>query len=171
MKLLKKIVRKQGINFDGKTIYREAVRGVIIKDKTLLMIYSSKDGDYKFPGGGIDTGETHETALVREVSEECGATVLTINDELGKVIEFDIPIEANYDVFEMVSLYYLCEIDPNLGEQSLDQYEKDLGFTPVWMDIDKVISKNQMLIDSNNFPRWTPRELFVLKHIKEKFRL
>lgn len=164
MKLLKGIIRKQGIDFNGKKIYREAVRGVVIKDKTLLMIYSSKYGDYKFPGGGIDIGESHETALVREIREECGATVLSINDELGKVIEYDIPIEENYDVFEMVSFYYICEVDPNFGEQSLDQYEKDLGFTPIWVDIDKAISTNKMLIDSNNFPRWTPREVFVLEH-------
>jgi hypothetical protein len=57
MKLLKEIVKKQGINFDGKAINREAVRGVIIKNNKLLMIYSSKDGEYKFPGGGIDIGE------------------------------------------------------------------------------------------------------------------
>ncbi len=57
MKLLKEIIRKQGINFDGKTVYREAVRGVIIRNKTLLMVYSSKDGDYKFPGGGVDIGQ------------------------------------------------------------------------------------------------------------------
>lgn len=49
MKILKEIVRKQGINFDGETIYRVAVKGVIIKGKTLLMIYLLKDGDYKFP--------------------------------------------------------------------------------------------------------------------------
>jgi len=168
MKLLKEIIRKQGINFDGNTIYREAVRGVVINGKTLLMIYSSKDGDYKFPGGGINIGETHETALVREIREECGATVLSINEELGKVIEFDIPIEENYDVFKMVSFYYICEVDPDFGEQSLDQYEIDLGFTPIWVDIDKAISTNRMLIDSNNFPRWTPRETFVLEYIKEK---
>jgi len=92
-------------------------------------------------------------------------------NELGKVIEFDIPIEENYDVFEMVSFYYICEVDPNFGEQSLEQYEQDLGFTPIWVDIDKAIFTNQMLIDSNNFPRWTPREIFVLEHIKDKFRL
>ena len=169
MKLLKEIIRKQGINFDGKTIYREAVRGVIFRNRALLMVYSPKNGDYKFPGGGVDTGETHETAIVREIREECGAKVLSINDELGKVIEFDIPIEEDYDVFKMVSFYYICEVDPDFGEQSLDQYEKDLGFTPIWVDIDKAILTNKMLIDSNNFPRWTPREIFVLEYIKEKF--
>ncbi len=168
MKLLKEIISKQGISFEGKMIYREAVRGVIMKGKTLLMIYSSKDGDYKFPGGGIDTGETHETALIREIREECGATVLSINGELGKVIEFDIPAEKDYDVLKMASFYYICEIDPNLGEQSLELYEKDLGFTPVWADIDEAISTNKMLIESCSFPRWTPRETFVLEYIKEK---
>lgn len=137
MKLLKEIMRKQGINLAGKTIYREAVRGVIIKDRTLLLIYSEKDGDYKFPGGGVDKGETHESALVREISEECGAKVLSINEELGKVVEYDKPVEEDYDTYKMESFYYLCEVDPNLGEQSLDQYEKDLGFIPVWVDIDK----------------------------------
>lgn len=166
MRMLKEIVRKRDINFNGKTIYREAVRGVIIRKRDLLMVYSSKNGDYKFPGGGIDTGETYEAALVREVSEECGARVLSINDELGKVIEFDIPIEENYDVFKMVSFYYICEVDLNLGEQSLDQYEKDLDFKPIWIDIDKAISTNRTLIDSKNYPRWTPRETFVLEHIK-----
>lgn len=71
----------------------------------------------------------------------------------------------------MVSFYYICEVDPNLGEQTLDQYEKDLGFTPMWVDIDKAILTNQMLIGTNNFPRWISRETFVLKHIKEKYRL
>jgi len=171
VKLLKEIMRKQGLILNGKTFYREAVRGVILKDRTLLMIYSTKEGDYKFPGGGIEAGETHETALVREVKEECGATVLSINDELGKVVEYDIPLEKEYDVSRRISYYYICEIDSSLGEQSLDQYEKDLGFIPVWVDIDKAIQTNKMLIEANNCPRWTPREAFVLEHIKEKFGL
>lgn len=51
-------------------IFREAVRGIIKHENKLLMVYSSKDGDYKFPGGGVDVGETHEEALVREIREE-----------------------------------------------------------------------------------------------------
>ncbi|HZK35276.1 MAG TPA: NUDIX domain-containing protein [Bacillota bacterium] len=171
MKLLKRIIRKQGIKLDGKTIYRKAVRGVIVEGRTLLMVYSSKDGDYKFPGGGVKSGETYEESLIREVNEECGATVLSIDDELGKVIELDIAKEEEYDVFKMVSYYYMCGVDPELRDQSLDQYEKDLGLTPVWVDIDKAILANQLLIDSDNFSSWTPREAFILKYIKEKLSL
>lgn len=171
MKLIKEFIRKQGLNLNGRTRYRESVRGVILKDKSLLMIFSPKGGDYLFPGGGVDKGESYERALVREISEECGAKVLSINGDLGKIIEFDTPKEKEYDVYKLASYYYVCEVDPKLDKQSLDQYEIDLGFTPRWVDIDEAISTNQMLIDSNNFPRWTPRETFVLKYIKEKFRL
>lgn len=138
-----------------------------MKGEKLLMIYSTIDGDYKFPGGGIDSDETHEDALIREISEEAGAKVLSIKGALGKVIEYDIPAEAEYDVFQMVSFYYFCEVDPSLGAQSLDQYEKELGLTPVWVDIDTAIAANQALIDSNSCPRWTPaRNLRVDLHQK-----
>ncbi len=171
MKLLKEIVRMQGLNLDGKAIHRDAVRAVIIEGRRLLLIYSPKDRDYKFPGGGVSAGETKQTALIREVREESGATVLSIDEELGKVIELDTPSEEGYDVFRMVSFYYLCTIHPVLGEQTLEQYERELGFTPVWADIDETISANKTLMHSTNFPRWTPRETFVLQYIKEKYRL
>ena len=117
------------------------------------MIYSLNGGDYKFPGGGVDINETKETALIREVIEECGATVISIKDEIGKMIEFDRPLKEQYSVFKMISTYYLCEVDPIFGKQILDSYEKNLGFTPVWVDIDEAIVVNKELIDSNRFPR------------------
>lgn len=76
MKILTEIHRRAGIHAKGKTIYRTAVRGVILRGRNLLMIHSSHVGDYKFPGGGVDEGETHAQALSREIQEECG-TFLT----------------------------------------------------------------------------------------------
>lgn len=170
MKLLKEIVRKQGINFEGKTIYREAVRGIIINGKKLLMIHSAKDGDYKFPGGGVELGETYEETLIREVKEESGATVTKILKEFGKVLEYDKPIEQEFEVFKMTSYYYECRINTLLGEQSLDQYEEDLGFKPIWVDIDDAITNNKSIINSSQkeIPRWTPRETYILELIKEE---
>jgi 8-oxo-dGTP pyrophosphatase MutT (NUDIX family) len=171
MKLLKEFIRNQDINLNGKAIYREAVRGVALRGKTLLMIRSSKDGDLRFPGGGVKPGETHEAALSREIREECGAALLSVQGGLGYVVECGAPVEKDFDVFKMASFYYICEVNSDFGEQSLDRYEEDLGFRPVWADIDEAISTNKALIDAGRHPRWTPRETFVLEYVKEAFGL
>lgn len=170
MRLLKEIFRKDNLNLSGRAISREAVRGIIRQENRLLMVHSSKDGDYKFPGGGVDAGETCEEALVREIREECGARVTSICSEFGMVIEYDKPKEPGYDVFKMTSRYYICSIDPVLGDQSLDEYEEKLGFEPVWIDIDSAINANKTVIDTkkHDAPRWTQRELYVLELLKKE---
>ncbi len=149
-------------------IFREAVRGIIKHENKLLMVYSSKNGEYKFPGGGVDAGETYEEALIREIREECGAKVTDICSEFGKMVEYDVPIEKEFDVFKMISYYYVCDVAPTLKEQALDEYEEDLGFKPVWIDIDSAIEANRAVIKekADNAPRWTQRELFVLELLK-----
>ena len=69
MQILAEIHHAEGINIEGKTVHRNAVRAVILRGQELLMIYSANVGDYKFPGGGVNKGETHKQALVREVKE------------------------------------------------------------------------------------------------------
>jgi 8-oxo-dGTP diphosphatase len=165
MRILTEIHRSEGINIAGKTIYRSAVRGVILRGSDLLMVYSSNVGDYKFPGGGADEGESHQQTLARELLEECGATLLSIDSALGAVIEYDFAEEKDYDVFTMTSHYYFCQIGDGFGQQKLDGYEKELGFMPVWIDIEKAIATNRSLLDLEKTPEWLRREIFVLEHI------
>jgi 8-oxo-dGTP pyrophosphatase MutT (NUDIX family) len=170
MELIKEIFHKPGIRKNGKTIRREAVRGIIADGNKLLMIYSTKNGDFKFPGGGVAAGETYEQALVREVREECGAIVTRISGEFGKIIEYDLPIEKNFDAFCMTSLYYFCQIEAAISEQCLDPYEKDLGFQPVWVEIDEAIRTNLALLQSGSpkIPRWTRRDTYLLEVLKQR---
>jgi 8-oxo-dGTP pyrophosphatase MutT (NUDIX family) len=167
MYILAEIHRNKGINIHGRTIHRAAVRAVIHRGRELLMVYSANVGDYKLPGGGVDNGESHEQALRREIGEECGALLVEFGESIGAVIEYKIPVEAEYDVFKMTSHYYLCRVDDGFGAQKLDGYEKDLGFKPVWVDIDEAISTNQSLLNSDKIPEWLKRELFVLNHIRQ----
>lgn len=130
------------------------------------MVYSSNVGDYKFPGGGVGQGETHAQALCREVQEESGMTVTRLGSEIGVVIEYNTPIEKDYETFKMTSHYYLCEVQGDFGEQKLDDYERDLGFQPVWIDIDEAIRLNKELLHRNDTVRWLHREIFVLEYIR-----
>lgn len=60
---------------NAKINTREAVRGIAVNaDNKILMLRTFKD-DYKFPGGGIESGEDHFIALCREFKEDnqiCG---------------------------------------------------------------------------------------------------
>jgi 8-oxo-dGTP pyrophosphatase MutT (NUDIX family) len=172
MNLLREIYRSEGVNKEGKAIHREAVRAIIPQGRKLLLIYSPRNGSYKFPGGGVEEGETKEEALVREIQEECGATVLKIENEFGQIIEYDFPIERDYDVFMMTSTYYFCQVDARLGVQHLDRYEQNLGFRPVWVNIDEAIHTNQLLLWSKyrRIPSWSARETFVLERVKQEWK-
>ena len=131
------------------------------------MIHSANVGDYKFPGGGVNEGETHIDALTREIREESGMSVAHIGLEMGTVIEYDLPMENEYDVFKMTSHYYPCDVVGGFGIQELDEYERVLGFKPVWIYIDNAIQLNKVLLDSDKTPDWLRREIFVLEYIRQ----
>jgi len=167
MPILTEIHRSEGINIHGKTIHRTAVRAVTLRGTNILMIYSSMVGDYKFPGGGVNEGESHEQALRREVQEECGMSLAKVGREIGSVVEYNLPMEKDYDAFRMISHYYQCDVLNDIGLQKLEGYEKDLGFVPVWIDIDQAIETNRLLLDSEYPPEWLQRETFVLQYLKQ----
>lgn len=171
MQILTEIFRDPGVDIHGKTDHRAAVRAVVILEKKLLMVYSPVNGDYKFPGGGIEKGENPEMALKREVTEECGMNLTRILGNIGCVVEYAIPMKAEFNVFKMTSSYYLCEINAAVKAQKLDAYEKDLGFQPVWVDIDTAIQTNKTVlqVETKKPPQWTAREVFMLEFIRENF--
>ncbi len=172
MKLLKEIFRHPGVNPQGKTIHREAVRGIIRDGQRLLMVYSTQNGDYKFPGGGVEAGESQREALIREIREECGALVTEIGPEFGKIIEYDVPIEPEYDVFKMTSFYFCCRVEDRLREQRLDDYEREMGFRPVWVEIGAAIRVNKIILETKDYASfpWVPRDTFVLEQIQAQDR-
>jgi 8-oxo-dGTP pyrophosphatase MutT (NUDIX family) len=172
MKLLKEIFHKGDLNLSGRTVTREAVRGIIFDHEKLFMVFSKKNGDYKFPGGGVKEGEDDKNALVREIREESGVENVCIGKAFGMVIEYDFPLEKEYDLFKMTSRYFHCSIGTMIGRQQLDLYERDLGFTACWISIEEALKTNRKLLQEKcpEMPRWVRRETFILEKLAQSGR-
>lgn len=164
MRLLKEFVHTRA-NLNGRRLTRTAVRAIIRRGDFLLMIFSPVNGDYKFPGGGVEAGETHHQALAREIREECGARLLSVDGEFGQTVEYHTPVETEIDVFVMTSDYYLCSVQAEGTPLQLDAYEVELGFHPAWVSLEEAIRTNRAVISSlaETAPRWTERETYLLE--------
>jgi 8-oxo-dGTP pyrophosphatase MutT (NUDIX family) len=128
---------------DGRRYVRPSVRAVIVSDGKILMVHSKRYNYYKFPGGGIEEGESHLDALLRESREEAGVLISPESVvEYGfvhRVESTDIP---GYDVFVQDNYYYLAESIREVS-QMLDGYEEYEEFTPVLISAEEAIRTNR----------------------------
>ncbi|WP_426350569.1 NUDIX hydrolase [Alloiococcus sp. CFN-8] len=150
---------------------RIAARGIIESRGKLLMIKTNR-GDYKFPGGGVQRGESQKEALVREIEEETGYKVKRVIGKIGVVKQVNPDNYTENCTFQMYSNYYLCSLSEEKGVQNLEEYEKKLGYKPYWIDIDKALEINEKLLAEGNKERspWIERETRVLRFLKKNLK-
>lgn len=135
-----------------KQKYPEPTVGALIfnQEGEILLVASPKwRGKYVIPGGHIETGETIEQALKREVKEETNLDVFDI-----KFISFQefIYNEDFHEKRHFIFLDYACKT--NDKEVILNKE----GSEYVWIDIDKI---SKLSIE--------PYTLNTIKHFKEKY--
>lgn len=162
---------KKDYNPDGKVFSRTSVRAVIVKDGKVLLMHSQKYDYYKFPGGGIEKGETPEAALIREVAEEAGCKVIPASiREFGEVMRRQKDSYDESAIFEQPNYYYFCDIEDEPVSQNLDDYEKEEGFTPVWREPFDTAMHNLHLHSSYEDPDVIKREGKVLDLVDLELR-
>ncbi len=146
---------------------RPSVRGIIRKGDKLAMVHSLKYGYFKLPGGGIEGEEAHETTLIREVKEETGLTVKPESiKEYGFVLRLQKSDYLADTIFEQENFYYTCEVQDVAGEQNLDDYEAEEGFTLEFVTPDEAIQANLTCHCTEWDKAMVERETRVLEGLK-----
>lgn len=150
---------------EGRVLERRTVRAVVLRGDELLLVHSRVNGDLMFPGGGIEAGECNDTALARELREECGAELVAVGALLGETREYRAAREADYDAYCIHSFYYLCQVGERWREPHPQPYEIRLGFTPGWFVLAEALQRNKTQL-AGPCPQWTVRETRVLAELQ-----
>ena len=140
------MIHKDVDSIEGRIFERKAARAIVLEDSKILLLYTKKYNDYSFPGGGIDLKEDLSTGLKRELAEETGAKNIQIISEFGFIDEYRPHYKPEYDLIHMLSYFYICQIEEDFENTTLEDYELANGMTPVWIDIHEAIRHNREVI-------------------------
>ena len=150
-----------------ETVYRPSARGIIIKDHKVAMIHSKKYDYYKFPGGGIEEGESPVEAMIREVKEESGLTVIPESiREFGNVHRRSKTAKGG--LFIQDNFYFICASENDVGNTNLDDYENEEGFALEFVAPEIAIERNRHCPYESKMPLMLEREARVLELLIER---
>lgn len=125
-----------------KTI--RVVAAVIKNDNKIFATargYGEFKGQWEFPGGKIEAGETPQEALVREIKEELETTI-----QVGDLID---TIEHDYPTFHLSMDCYWCDIVE--GELKLLEAE-----SARWLSKEELYDV-----------KWLPADILLIEKIKK----
>ncbi|MDO6817546.1 NUDIX hydrolase [Zobellia sp. 1_MG-2023] len=172
MQNLKTHFHPEVTTLENKTVFtRLATRSIAIKEQNILLLYTERYEDYSLPGGGLDTDEDKITGMMRELSEETGATDVQNIQPFGIYEEYRPWHKSDFDVQHMISYCYTCDISEELGTPNLEHYETKNGMKAVWINIHDAIRHNkQTMASSDKKGMSIERETFLLELIANKIQ-
>ena len=129
-----------------KQMHKIHVVAAIIKSEDQVFATQRGYGEYKdwweFPGGKIETGETPEEALVREIHEELAAGI--------KVERYLTTVEYDYPSFHLSMDCFWCSLVE--GHLTLLEHE-----AAKWLPLDNLKQVN-----------WLPADVLVIEAIENE---
>lgn len=140
--------------------HRKAVRAVLADaEGRIALLHVSKQGYYKLPGGGIDTGEDLATALNRECLEEAGCAI-TMGAEIGTVEEW-----RNIFTMRQHSVCFHATVKGPKGTPHLEPGEEAEGFKLLWVSPAEALNLLRTCTPKNDEGKLyiVPRDIWFLE--------
>jgi len=169
MHILKTHYHPEVTSLENKSIFtRLATRGITMQGTRILLLYTERYEDYSLPGGGLEQDEDQIEGMMRELSEETGATAINNIRVFGAYEEYRPWHKDDYEVQHMISYCYTCNINTTLGMARMESYEIKNGMTAMWVDIHEAIAHNKKTIATSDKKGMSiERETFLLERIAE----
>ena len=126
-----------------KLIKTQKAGGIILKEynntKQILLIYRKAHGDWTFPKGHCEEGETPERTVVREINEETG-----LNVEIVKKLPALEYIGRHLGNPVCINMFLLKPLTMQLKTESSGDELK-------WITIDNVVNRLSHQVQKNYF--------------------
>lgn len=111
---------------------RITARAIVMSpDNRCAVMYAEKFAIHTLPGGGVEAGESIEEALLREITEETGCTIASI-EPLGYVEEN----RAHAD-YTQISYYFIVRTQDETLHPHLTALEAANGTRAMWCTLDE----------------------------------
>lgn len=170
MKLLFEMDKKDYAE-GGRAFVRPSARAILIRDGKVAMVHSLQYDYYKFPGGGIEQGESPVQAVIRETAEEAGLMVVPERiQEYGYVHRVQRSDRDDASRFIQDNFYYLCEAEEKMCAQKLCDYEAEERFTLEWVEPAHAIDINRNRKHGDKDQTMLEREARVLEMLMAEGR-
>ncbi len=124
----------------------KVVAAVIYRDRKVFATqrgYGDMKDGWEFPGGKVESGETNQQALQREILEELNTEII--------VKEHIMTIEHTYPKFHLIMDCFLCEIQS--GNLELIEAEDAR-----WVDVNTIDKLD-----------WLPADQKIISILKKKY--
>ena len=112
-------------SFFPDSFHRVTVKALVVKDGKIFLIKESPElsGKWELPGGGLDFGEEIHEGLKREVEEEMGVKVKSIEDRPMYVWTWRYENKRNMDWYYSLVVAYKVEFE-NLDFKTTEECEE-----------------------------------------------
>ncbi len=122
----------------GAVLYKK-----LLNEIRFLLVYSKRNGEWGFPKGHIEKGETETEAAVREIFEETGIKIK--EQDIDKNFRFadtykikgTLP-ETKGRIVNKTSVYYLCVVQNNRDTEKIFTDEEIEKIK--WMTFEEALS-------------------------------